>query len=324
MENVVNGLFSITQALYGLEYRDVTDQAASKGRPLWHPDVRLFEVWDKAAKQCLGEFYIDLYPRPNKYSHAACWGLSEHKRWADGTYQRPLAALVCNFPKPTPDKPALLPHKDVETFFHEFGHVLHHLLSEADYGWFAGTAVARDFVEAPSQMFENWVWDKAVLRTFAKHYKTGEPLPDELIDGMLKGKYLGSGLFAERQFYYGLTDQAFHTVKGGVVDTRKVADELFPQVEQYAPVANIYYFASFGHMVGYQAGYYGYQWSLVYAADMAQRFEEKGMLSPEAGMYYRKKILARGSMIDELELVKDYLGRDPNMEAYVKHLGLKP
>lgn len=321
---VIQGLFSVTQSLYGLEYRDVTDKASSKGRALWHPDVRMYEVWDKSANKHLGDFYIDLFPRENKFSHAACWGLVPRKKWADGSVQKPIAALVCNFAKPTADKPALWPHKDVETFFHEFGHCLHNIVTEADYGWFAGTAVARDFVEAPSQMFENWVWDKDVLKTFAKHYVTKEPIPDALVDGMLKSKYLGSGLFAERQFYYGLTDQAFHGTADGKVDTRKVADELFPQVEQYEAVPNIYYHASFGHLIGYTAGYYGYQWSLVYAADMFQPFKQKGLLNTEAGQYYRKKILARGGTIDELEMVKDYLGREPKMDAYLEQLGLTP
>ncbi|MFN0136132.1 MAG: M3 family metallopeptidase [Phycisphaerae bacterium] len=322
MEAVVNGLFGVTQSLYGIEYRDITAKASSKGRPLWHPDVKLFEVWDKASNQLLGEFYIDLYPRENKYSHAACWGLVSRKKMADGTIQKPLAALVCNFPKPTGDKPALVPHGDVETFFHEFGHCLHNILTEADYGSFAGTSVARDFVEAPSQMFENWVWDAAVLKTFAKHYKTGAAIPDELVQGMIKGKHLGSGMFVERQFFYGLVDMSFHGTKDGKVDTTAVQARLAAEVEQYAAIPETYFHAGFGHLIGYQAGYYGYMWSLVYASDMFQRFKELGMLSPEAGMYYRKKILARGSTMDELEMVKDYLGREPNMEAFLKHLGL--
>jgi thimet oligopeptidase len=222
-DNVMQGLFSVTQSLYGLEYREVTKDAASKGPALWHPDARMYEVWDKAANKHIGDFYIDLFPRENKYSHAACWGLIPRKKWADGTVQMPVAALVCNFPKPTADKPALWQHKDVETMFHEFGHVLHNLLTEADYGWFAGSNVARDFVEAPSQMFENWVWDGDVLKTFAKHYKSGEPIPAALVDGMLKAKHLGSGLFAERQFYYGLTDLTFHTAADGKIDSRKAA-----------------------------------------------------------------------------------------------------
>jgi thimet oligopeptidase len=325
LQNAIDGLFTITQSLYGLEYGDITDKAESKGETLWHPDVKLYEVWDKASNQMLGEFYIDLYPRDNKYNHAACWGLTPRKTYGDGSSQKPLAALVCNFTKPTPDKPSLLTHEEVETLFHEFGHCLHNILTEVNIGYFAGTNVESDFVEAPSQMFENWVWDADVLKTFAKHYKTGEPLPNDLLQGMIKARYLGSGLVAEHQFYYGLCDLKYHMQPDGKVDTTKVALELFPQVELYEPVPQSIYQASFGHLVnpGYVAGYYGYQWSLVYAQDMFQRFKELGMLDPKAGMYYRQKILARGGTIDAMDMVKDYLGREPKMDAYLEHLGLK-
>jgi thimet oligopeptidase len=322
MEAVVEGLFKITQSLYGLEYRDATAKAGTTERPLWHPDVKLYEVYDKASGKMLGEFYIDLYPRDNKYSHAAQWPLVQHKVWADGHTDTPLAALVCNFPKPTPEKPSLMAHRDVETFFHEFGHCLHTILSEAHYNRFAGTTVERDFVEAPSQMFENWVWSADVLKTFARHYKTGEPLPKAMVDGMLAARYLGSGIDAEQQFYYGLTDIAYHSAKDGVVDTTMVGQELFGQVTPYEPPAQSYYQASFTHLVGYQAGYYGYMWSLVYACDMFQRFKELGMLSPEAGKYYREKILSRGGTMDGLDLVRGYLGREPKMDAFLEHLGL--
>ena len=323
MNRVVDGLFSITQSLYGLEYREITDTARSAGRPFWHPDVRLFEVWDKAKNELLGEFYIDLYPRDNKFTHAAQWGLVARKRFADGTTQKPLAALVCNFTKPTADKPSLLTHDEVETFFHEFGHCLHTILTEVEVGRFAGTSVERDFVEAPSQMFENWVWDADVLKTFALHYQTNQPLPNDLLQGMIRARYLGSGLFAEHQFYYGLVDLTYHMQPEGLVDTTKVGLDLFEDIELFKAVPNTYFQASFGHLVGYQAGYYGYQWSLVYASDMFQRFKELGMLNPEAGKYYRGKILARGGSVDGLDMVKDYLGREPKMDAYLEHLGLK-
>ncbi len=322
MDRVVEGLFGITQSLYGLEYRDITATAAKSGRRIWHPDVKLYEVWDKAGNELLGEFYIDLHPRENKFGHAAQWGLRSRKVWNDGGVQKPIAALVCNFTKPTADKPSLLTHDEVETFFHEFGHCLHTILTETRYGEFAGTSVARDFVEAPSQMFENWVWDAEVLKGFARHYQTGELLPRELLDGMIRARHVGSGFEAERQFYYGMCDMAYHTAPRGEVDTTKVAGELFAEIEQYQAVPEVFHQASFGHLVGYQAGYYGYQWSLVYACDMFQRFKELGMLSPDAGMYYRKKILARGGSIDAIDLVKDYLGREPRMDAYLEHLGL--
>jgi thimet oligopeptidase len=325
MDAVIDGLFKTTQSLYGLEYKDITSKAGTADRPLWHEDVKLYEVWDKATKKKIGEFYLDLYPRPNKYTHAAQWSLVNHKVWTDGHATLPLAALVCNFTKATADKPSLLEHKEeVVTFFHEFGHCLHTIVSEAKMNRFAGANVEQDFVEAPSQMFENWVWSPQVLATFARHYKTGEPMPKALVESMLKARNLGSGIDAENQFYYGLTDQAFETTPTGVVDTTAVARDLYPKITMYKTVPeNTYYQASFGHLFNYSAGYYGYMWSLVYASDMAVRFKELGMLSPEAGMYYRKKIISQGGTRDAMDLVKDYLGRDPKLDSFLEHLGLE-
>jgi thimet oligopeptidase len=328
LDAVIDGLFSITQSLYGLEYRDATAQARAEGLPLWHDDVRYYEVWDKASGRLIGAFYLDLYPRAHKYTHAAQWGLAQHKVWPDGDVTLPLAALVCNFPKPTPDHPSLLSHDEVETIFHEFGHCLHTLLSESRYYRFGGTNVERDFVEAPSQMFENWVWDADVLATFARHYQTGEPFPDELLAGMLAARNLGSGMLAERQYFYGLYDLDCHTDPDGVVDTTALAMRLWDpkgeNVELFDPVPGTYFQASFGHLTGYQAGYYGYQWALVLACDMFERFQELGgTLDPKAGAYYRSKILARGGTKDGADLVKDYLGREPSMEPYLEHLGLE-
>ena len=324
MQQVVAGLFSITQSLYGLEYRDVTKTAKkSAGYKLWHPEVKCYEVRDKAQDKVIGWFYLDMYPRKNKYGHAAQWGIHPRKVWANGKVTKPVAALVCNFTKPTEDKPSLLSHDEVETFFHEFGHCLHTILADTKFGEFSGTNVARDFVEAPSQMFENWVWDAKVLNTFARHYKTGKPLPKELLAGMIKAKHLGSGMLAEHQIYYGMVDMTYHTDDDGKVDTTKVGLDLFGEIELYDPVPQTHFQASFGHLTGYQAGYYGYMWSLVYASDMFQRFKELGMLNPKAGMYYRKKILARGGTLDAMDLVKDYLGREPRMEPFLRHLGLE-
>lgn len=322
MERVVDGLFKTTQSLYGLTYKDVTADAKSLGFEIWHPDVKLFEVKDSASGDLIGHFFIDLYPRPGKYTHAACWGLFSRKEWMDGKVSTPVAALVCNFTKPTAEKPSLLPHEEVETFFHEFGHVLHNLLTKANTNRFAGAAVARDFVEAPSQMFENWVWNAEVLNTFAAHYKTGEKLPKKLLDGMIAARNLGSGIETEHQFYYGLVDQAYHTAPGGDIDPTKISQELFPKVELYKEVPGVYYQTSFGHLVGYEAAYYGYQWSLVYAQDMFQRFEELGLLNPKAGAYYREKILSRGGTMDEFAMLRDYLGREPKLDAFLRHLGL--
>lgn len=322
MEKVVEGLFSTTQSLYGLTYKDVTANASSLGVEIWHPDVKMYEVTDKSDNRLIGHFLMDLYPRPGKYTHAACWGLHSRKKWVDGTVSTPLSALVCNFTKPTADKPSLLRHDEVETFFHEFGHVLHNLLTTADTNRFAGAATARDFVEAPSQMFENWIWNAEVLNTFAAHYKTGEKLPKKTLDGMLAARNLGSGMETERQFYYGMVDQNYHTTLSGTVDPTKVSEDLFPMVELYKRVPGVFFQASFGHLVGYEAAYYGYQWSLVYAQDMFQKFDELGILSPQAGAYYREKVLARGGTMDEFDMLRDYLGREPKLDAFLRHLGM--
>lgn len=325
VDRVVQGLFSVTQSLYGITYNDVTSKAESLGfQKVWYPDVKFYEVVDNSTKQVIGHFYTDLFPRPNKYTHAACWSLFERKVWPDGSVQLPLAAIVANLSKPEGDKPALLSHGDTVTFFHEFGHCLHNMLTTVRYGRFSGTSVARDFVEAPSQMFENWVWDPKVLQTFARHYKTGEPFPASLLSGLKAARSLGSGLDTERQFFYGLTDQRYHTKADGAVDTQKVQLESFNEVEQYKAIPETYYQASFGHLMGYAAAYYGYEWSLVYAADMFQRFDELGLLNPEAGKYYRDKILSKGGTEEEMDMLKDYLGREPNLNAYLRLLGIDP
>lgn len=323
LERVIEGLFSITQSLYGLEYKEVTEAARDADPPLWHEEVRVFEVYDSETTKRLGKFYLDLHPRENKFGHAAQWGLAQHKVWSDGRITKPVAALVCNFTKSTPDKPSLLTHDEVETFFHEFGHCLHTILSEAKYWRFAGTGVERDFVEAPSQMFENWIWDVDVLKTFARHYKTGEPIPTDLVEGMVRARHLGSGMLAEHQFYYGLVDMTYHTIEPGAPGfTTEIGIDLFKEIELYHKVPQTHFQAAFGHLTGYQAGYYGYQWSLVYASDMFQRFKELGMLDPAAGKYYRRTILARGGTVDGKDLIRDYLAREPDLSAYLAHLGL--
>jgi len=324
MERVVNGLFEITSRLYGIEYKDITSKAGELGLPLWHADVRLYEVVDKASGKPLGRIYTDLYPRPGKYTHAACWSLWPRKIWPDGKEDLPLSALVCNFTKPTSEKPSLMRHDEVETLFHEFGHGLHGMLARTELARFTGTRVARDFVEAPSQMMENWVWEDASLALFAKHYKTGKPLPKELLEGMKAARTLGSGMETQGQFYLGLMDHEFHTKPDGKVDTLKVEEQVYNRTTMYTFVPHTFFEAGFGHLVGYEGAYYGYLWSLVYAQDMFSRFLDKGVLSPEAGMYYRNKIIGRGGSMDEMDMLKDYLGREPKMDAFLRHLGLDP
>jgi len=322
MDRVLAGLFQITQTLYGIEYRDVTAQAATRGRPLWHADVKLYEVWDKARSELLGEMYLDPFPRENKYNHFAQFGLLPRKVWNDGTVQRPLVALVCNFPPPTPDQPSLMTHEDVQTLFHEFGHAMHSLLTQVHYGSFSGTATARDFVEMPSQLFENWARDPAVLKTFARHYRTGAPLPDELLAAMVKAKNVGSGLRAERQVFYGLVDLRYNMVPDGKVDTTKIGLATMAETEQFRAAPETYFQAGFQHLIGYGAGYYSYMWAEVYAQDMFTRFRQQGPLNPAIGMEFRDKVLSRGGSVEEMDMLTGFLGREPRMAPFLEHLGL--
>jgi thimet oligopeptidase len=323
VDKVFQGFFDITSRLYGLEYKDITAEAAKLGLPVWHSDVKLWGVYDKKTNQLLGRVYTDLFPREGKYTHAACWGLQQRKVWADGTLQIPLAALVCNFTKPTATKPALMPHDEVETFFHEFGHGLHQMLTNTKYARFSGTAVERDFVEAPSQMMENWVWEPEVLNLFARHYKTGQPFPKEMLASMQRARTLASGIDTQGQLYLGLMDQAFHTAAGGKVDTTAVAQDVYEKTTLYKKQPGVLFQSAFGHLIGYHGAYYGYLWSLVYAQDMFGRFKELGLLSPTTGEYYRTKVLGRGGSMDAMDMLRDYLGREPNMDAFYEHLGLK-
>ena len=316
IESVKDGLFSITQKLFGLSYKKIEKPS------VWHPDVELYEVLDDG--ELIGRFYLDLHPRSNKYNHAACFPIISSKDKPEG-YQIPQASLVCNFTEPTKDKPALMTHDEVETFFHEFGHVLHNMLSKTTLGAQAGTSVSRDFVEAPSQIFENWTWDYESLSLFAKHYETGEVLPEPLFNKMLAAKNVMSGLNTLQQVFYGSYDMTLHDKfdPNGKKTTTEVLEKLQNDITFYDYMPETHFQAAFGHLMGYAASYYGYLWSDVYAQDMFSKFKKEGILSPEVGMAYRSKILARGSEVDEMEMLRDFLGREPNDKAFVESLGLE-
>lgn len=317
LDNVLAGLFQITQSLFNVRYVEIENPS------VWHPDVRAFEVFD--GDKLVGRFYLDLFPRPNKYTHAACFGMIMGKNTPQG-YQIPNATLVCNFPAPMADRPSLMPHSQVETFFHEFGHVLHQMLTTAELSAQAGTQVARDFVEAPSQIFENWIWSYESLKLFAKHYKTGEPLPKELFDKMLAAKNVGSGLATETQIFYGMLDMTYHDRFDPFDETTSIDDvvrDLTEQIRHYAYVEGTHFPAAFGHLYGYGASYYGYLWSRVYAEDMFSIFEQNGILDQATGLRYRNIILAKGGSEEPINLVKEFLGREPNNEAFMRSLGLE-
>jgi len=314
-DDVINGLFQISQHLYGVEFEEVKDPS------VWYKDVRMFNV--KQDGKIISRFYIDLYPRPNKFSHAACFPMISGTETSEG-YQMPVATLVCNFPAPTADVPSLLTHGDVETFFHEFGHVLHNVLTKTKLSSQSGTSVSRDFVEAPSQMFENWTWSYDALKLFAKQYKTGEVLPPELFAKMIAAKNVGSGLSNTQQVFYGMIDFTLHDKYDptSTTTTTDIVEELQNKITLYPYLDGTHMQAAFGHLMGYAAGYYGYLWSLVYAEDMFSVFEKNGVMDDATGLRYRDIILSNGGSRDELEMVVEFLGRQPNQDAYFKSIGL--
>jgi thimet oligopeptidase len=318
MQNVIGGIFTVYQKLYNIRF--VEDLNAS----VWYKGVKAYTVFDNATNARVGYFYLDLYPRADKYNHFGCFGLTGSKNYGSGKKQLKSAALVCNFPPATDDKPSLLPHSQVTTFFHEFGHLIHVLLSETELAYFAGTNVATDFVEAPSQIMENWVWKKEVLSLFAKHYKTGEVIPDTLLNNMIKARNLNSGLNMLQQVYYGTLD---FTLNDGMEinsseDIVAKTKELQNSITLYPYVEGTHFAGTFGHLTGYGSKYYGYLWSLVYASDMFSEFEKKGPLNPEMGKRYHKNVLAKGGSDDALNLVRNFLGREPNNKAFLKQIGL--
>jgi thimet oligopeptidase len=315
LNHVIDGLFQTTQHLFGLKFNEVKDPS------VWHQEARMFEV--NRDGKLIGRFYIDLYPRENKYTHAACFPVVKGKATPQG-YQIPTAVLLCNFNAPTPGKPALMSHGQVETFFHEFGHVMHNMLTQAELSSQSGTSVKRDFVEAPSQILENWAWNYEALKLFAKHYQTGEILPKELHEKMWAARNVGSGIAASAQIFYGTLDMTLHDKfdPNGKESTTDVVKRIQNQIMPYPYLDGTNMHAAFGHLNGYGASYYGYLWSKVYAEDMFSVFEKNGVMDQKTGLRYRDIILSKGSTEEEYDLVKQFLSREPNQEAFFKSLGL--
>lgn len=317
MQACIDGIFSVYQKIYDVSF------VQDKNPSTWYKEVVAYAVHDNKTKEQIGYFYLDLYPRADKYNHFGCFSLTGSKTFVSGSKQLKTAALVCNFPLATPEKPSLLPHSMVTTFFHEFGHLMHVILSETELATFAGTNVAIDFVEAPSQIMENWAWQKDVLSQFAKHYKTGEVIPSDLVDRMISARTANSGLNTLQQVYYGTLD--FQLNDNPPLDAKgiyELSGKLQNEITLYPWVEGTHFAAGFGHLNGYGSKYYGYQWSLVYACDMFSEFEKKGALSPEMGERYRKEVLSKGGSNDALKLVSNFLGREPDNKAYLKYLGL--
>jgi len=321
-QKVLDGMFSIYQNIFGLKFQKIA--APYK----WIDDLQLYLVTDSGTGEPLGMFYLDMFPREGKFNHFAEFEIVGGKLLPDGKYQRPTVALLCNFPPPNGDTPSLMTHQDVETLFHEFGHCLHTIVTRAKYGRFAGTHVPGDFVEAPSQMLQNWVWDKKVLDTFAADYKDpSKKIPAEIVKKMNDAKLANAGVFYRRQFAFASLDLALHDPhpEDMPYDCVAISNPILEKV--FLPIDPSTTFVSyFGHLNGYDAGYYGYAWADAIAADMATVFEKAkdGYLDKQAGMKLRREIYEVGDSREVNVSIEKFLGRKQSVQPFLKKIGIGP
>ncbi|PKM33501.1 MAG: oligopeptidase A [Gammaproteobacteria bacterium HGW-Gammaproteobacteria-12] len=289
----------------------------------WHPDVRLFEIQENG--QHVGRFFFDLYARANKRGGAWMDGARDKRRDAHGQLIAPVANLVCNFTPPVGGKPALLTHDEVTTLFHEFGHGLHHLLTRVEHAGASGiNGVAWDAVELPSQFMENWCWEPEGLALISGHYQTGEALPQAMLDKMLAAKNFQSGLMMVRQLEFSLFDFELHATHGDGRSVLDVIEGVRREVSVLRPPAYNRFANGFAHIFagGYAAGYYSYKWAEVLSADAFSKFEEEGVFNADTGRAFREAILARGGSQEPMVLFVDFRGREPSIDALLRHLGL--
>jgi len=319
-QRVLEGMFAIYQSIFGLKFEAVEPPYK------WVADLQLYAVSDARTDEPLGLFYLDMFPREGKYNHFAQFGLIEGKLLPSGQYQRPTVALICNFPPPAKDQPSLLAHSDVETLFHEFGHAMHSIMTRAKYSRFSGTSVPRDFVEAPSQMLENWVWDQKVLDTFAADYRDpSRKVPAQILAKLKEARLATEGTRYRRQLAFALMDLALHTqihranAKDSLPLSNKILSDVFLPIAPDTALA-----AYFGHLTHYDAGYYGYAWADAIAADMATVFEQspRGYLDPDAGRRLRAEIYEPGDSRDVNVSIEKFLGRPRSLEPFLKKIGI--
>lgn len=314
-DQTVQKMFDIYSKLFGIKLVKV------KNADTWSPDVSLYEIRNASDNVLIGHFYADFVPREGKYSHAAAFTLVPGRMGIDGKYVNTVSAIVANFDPPANGKPSLLTHGEVETLFHEFGHIMHQTLTKANFAGLAGTSVARDFVEAPSQMLENWAWDSKMIKEISGHYKDPKKkLPAQTIEKLIAAKNFNTGYFYTRQLLFGIFDMTLHSATTPVENPTEVYKKLYREVAGLEPLKETNFPASFGHLMGYDAGYYGYLWSLVFADDMFTFFEKEGLLNPSVGMRYRKNILEKGNTAPADKLLEKFLGRKPNNKAFLKKL----
>ncbi|MEZ4267320.1 MAG: M3 family metallopeptidase [Myxococcota bacterium] len=307
---VRQGILDLYGELFGLRF--VLDPNA----PVWHPSVEAYRVW--SGDEDLGGFYLDMHPREGKYKHAAMFPIQTGLQGGP----TPLATLVCNFPDPsTGDGRALMEHGDVVTYFHEFGHLIHHLLAQkSPWVTLAGINVEWDFVEAPSQILEEWAWDPTVLQRFARHIDTDEPISAELVARMRGAEEFGKGVAVMRQVFYAAYSYFLHIQDPKTLDIEAFTDGIYREYNPYPRLPEAKVYANFGHLIGYSSMYYTYQWSLVIAKDLFTRFAKAGILDREVARAYREAILEPGGSVDASDLVTPFLGRPFGLDAYKEWL----
>src|SRR2546421_6479464 len=319
-QKVLDGMFNIYQNIFGLKFEKIA--APYK----WTDDLQLYLVTDSTTGEPLGMFYLDMFPREGKFNHFAQFDIISGKLLPDGKYQRPTVALLCNFPPASADNPSLLTHQDVETLFHEFGHALHSIVTRPKYGRFAGTHVPGDFVEAPSQMLQNWVWDKKVLDTFAADYRDpSKKIPADIVKKLNDAKLANAGVLYRRQFAFASLDLALHDPHpeempyDSVAITNPILEKIFLPIDPSTTFVSY-----FGHLNGYDAGYYGYAWADAIAADMATVFEKAkdGYLDKQAGLKLRREIYEPGDSREVNESIEKFLGRKQSIDPFLRKIGI--
>lgn len=367
LQTTIQGMLNIFEELFGLAFVEIVgeeDRAAladgGKGSDIvWHDEVQIFSVWDDEGEGAgfVGYLYLDLFPREGKYGHAANFNLQPGYMDESGKRRYPATALVCNFSKPTPKKPSLLKHEEVVTLFHELGHGIHDLVSRTTYSRFHGTNTVRDFVEAPSQMLENWCWTPSQLRSLSHHYsylspeyeaaykessgsdkKPSEKIPNSLVANLISTKHVNDALFNLRQLHFGTFDMTVHEPASHAdlekLDITETYNSLRQEISQLdGPEAldgekkGDWHWgngqATFGHLIGgYDAGYYGYLSSQVYSTDMFYSVFKSDPMNPKEGRRYRHTVLERGGSKEEMEILEEFLGRKPQTEAFYRELGI--
>lgn len=320
LESVIEGVFEHARRLYGITFKE------RKDIPVYHADVRAFEVSQEGTGKLVGYFYADFFPRASKRGGAWMTNFLEQGTW-DGKLSRPHVSIVCNFTKPTASQPSLLTLDEVRTTFHEFGHALHSLLTDCHYVSLAGTNVYWDFVELPSQVMENWVNEQEALALYARHYENGKVIPQELVERIKASSNFQAGWMSMRQLTFGMLDLAWHAQDPSEVDDV----EAFERAQTsrtlfFPPVAGTSMSASFSHIFagGYSAGYYSYKWAEVLDADAFEFFQEKGIFNREVADKFRSHVLSRGGTEHPMELYKKFRGREPDPKALLRRDGLVP